>query len=429
LKEVSDLTVFVYGHGLEIPIAERMARECKRVIYFSEWEEGFSIVQKAMLGRGMWNIERATSLWDVKKEVDLFMFPDIQNSGLQLELEGQGYPVWGSRRADRIETDREYFMAALASLGLRVPEHEVISGVSKLRAYLKERTDLYIKISWFRGTIETKHWRSWDLDANLIDLWSIRLGAVREIFPFLVFEPIDTPLEIGGDTYCVDGQWPSLMLHGIEWKDESYLSAVTPREKMPEPVKEVLAAFTPFFKACRMRNQWSMEIRVKDDEWTFIDPTPRLGLPSTASQLEAWTNFPAIVWAGAHGELVEPETDCKFTAELNLSVKEEDNVWPTIEAPDDRVAQWVKLSNCCRRGDVISFPTECVEPAHAGWLVAKGNTPSEVLETIKGYIDLLPDGLEVDSAPLAEVIMEIEKEQKEGIEFTPQPLPKPAEAL
>lgn len=429
MKDVSELTVLVYGHGLEIPVAQRMARECKRVIYFSEWEEGFSIVNKAMIGRGMEGIERCTDIWDMKKDVDLFMFPDIQHSGLQLELESQGYAVWGSRRADRLEMDREFFLGALAAVGLRVPKHEVVVGVSALRDYLKEREDQYIKISWFRGTIETKHWRSWDLDANLIDLWSIRLGAVREIFHFLVFEPIDTPLEIGGDTYGVDGQWPNTMLHGIEWKDESYLSAVTTRDKMPPQIAEVLDAFAPFFKAKRMRNQWSMEVRVREAEWFFIDATPRLGLPSTASQLEAWTNYPLIVWAGAHGELVEPETDCKFTAEINLSVHQEDEVWPTVEDLDPEVEQWVKLGNCCRRDGVISFPSECVDPGHVGWLVAKGNSLSEVLELTKSYIDLLPDGLEADSAPLADVIQEIEKEEKEGIRFTSQPLPEPAEAL
>jgi hypothetical protein len=427
MKSLEELTVCVVGHGLEIPIAQRLAKDVKRCIYFSEWQEGFSVVNKASIGLGFQNIERCEDVWDVKDDVDLFVFPDIQESGLQLELERQGFPVWGSRRADRLEQDREFFMAALKHVGLEVPQYTVCTGIDELRKHLRDEQDAFVKVSWFRGTIETKHFRSWDLDANIIDAWAVKLGARRHTFRFLVFKPIDTPLEIGGDTYCVDGQWPELMLHGIEWKDKSYLSAVTKRDEMPQPIQDVLTAFSDFFKAKRMRNQWSMEIRVKDDKAYFIDATPRLGLPSTASQLEIWENFSDIVWHGANGILLNPVPAGKFSAELNLSVKQEGEVWPTIDALG--ITQWVKLYNCMTDGDVISFIPECCEAEHVGWLVAIGDTPTEVVDKIKGYVDELPDGLCADAAPLADVIMEIEKEEDKGIEFTEQEMPQPEEAI
>ena len=34
--------------------------------------------------------------WSVKDEVDLWVFPDLQYAGLQLELESQGAAVWGA---------------------------------------------------------------------------------------------------------------------------------------------------------------------------------------------------------------------------------------------------------------------------------------------------------------------------------------------
>lgn len=428
MKEIKDLTVLVYGHGLDIPIARRMARDCGRVLYFSDWEEGFSDVEKALIGDGIPQIERVEDIWDVKEEVDLFMFPDIQHSGLQLELEAQGYPVWGSRKADAVELDRELFLEVLAQTGLPVPEYELCVGIDALRDCLKHRQDVFIKISKFRGTLQTEHWRSWALDENLLDLWAVKLGAARHQFRFLVFDPIETDLEIGGDTYCVDGQWPSLMLNGIEWKDKAYLSAVTPREQMPEQTQAVLNAFAPYFAERRMRNQWSCEIRVKGDEFYFIDATPRLGLPSTASQLEIWANYPQIVWAGAHGVLVDPVPNGKFTAELNLSVKRHDNMWPTIEIPEE-IDQWVKLADCCQTDNCVAFPEKICDIEHVGWLVAYADTPREVLKKIEGYIEYLPEELDCDPAPLANVIREIEQAAESGVPFTQQEMPLPSEVV
>ena len=197
---------------------------------------------------------------------------------------------------------------------------------------------------------------------------------------------------------------------------------------MPSQINDVLLAFAPFFKAKRFRNQFSMEIRVKDDHAYFTDATTRLGLPSTASQLEAWDNYPEIVWAGAHGELVQPETSVRFTAELNVSVHQEGDLWPTVETSPE-MASWLKLGNCMWRDGVTSFPTECLEPEHAGWIVATGQTPREAVDKVKGYLDELPEGLSADAAQLAEVIKEIEKEEEKGIEFTDQPMPAPAEVV
>jgi hypothetical protein len=424
MKKASELTVLVYGHGLEIPIAQRLAQDCKRVIYFSEWQEGFSTVNKASAGLGFQNIERCEDIWDVKDDVDLFMFPDVGHSGLQLELETQGYAVWGSRRADRLEQDREFFLSALEHLGLEVPDYTICAGIDELREHLRHVQDVFIKISWFRGTIETKHFRSWDLDRDMVDAWAVKLGRRAGAFHFIVCPAIETPLEIGGDTYCIDGDWPELMLHGIEVKDNAYLAAVTQKNKMPEAIQDVLEAFSEYFKAKRMRNFWSMEIRVKDEQAYFIDATPRMGWPSTPSQLELWTNYTDIVWHGANGILLSPVPSAKFAAELYVTAKHCGDVWPNVEIPEE-LDRWLKLCYCMRDGNVVSFIPDGKEHDYGGWLVAIGDTPTATLETIKEYVDSLPDGLTADIETLAEVIKEIDKEEEKGIEFTEQPMPEP----
>lgn len=425
MKETKDVIALVHDHGLfAVPFAQRLAREMKKVYVFTPWETGFSTINSAVLGDGFGDIERVDDFWKIKNELDLVCFPDIQHSGLQLELESQGIPVWGSRTGDAQELDRELFLRTLADVGLEVPAHKVVIGLPVLRKYLQDKEDVYIKISKYRGSLETTRFRSMELDYGLLDLWAVRFGPAGNHLPFLVFEKIETELEIGGDTYCIGGQWPETMLHGIEWKDESYFSSVTKRGDMPQQLQDVMDGFGPVLAKHRYRNQFSMECRVKDDVGYFIDPTCRGGLPSTGSQLEVWKNFPEIVWAGANGELVEPEPSAKFTAECILTIKGDKTQWGVADIPK-KLKRWVKPSNCCEIDGKICFPPDDTEAHAVGWLVAMGDTPLETIETMNAQADMLPDGMNANTECLAYVLKEIETEHEQGIEFTDKEIPEP----
>lgn len=424
MKDVSNVSALIVDHGLFLPLAHKLSETYKRVFYYTFWEEGFPTLNKAIIGDGYDNLERVDDLWSVVPEIDLAVFPDIQHSGLQLHLEDNGIPVWGSRTGDSLELNRQLFLKTLNQVGLDVAPHVIAKGLTELRDILKDKEDCYLKISKFRGSLETTHWRSWKLDEPLLDLLAVRFGPAKEILPFLVFDAIDTPLEIGGDTYCVDGQWPKQMLHGVEWKDKSYFASVQKTEAMPEPIQDILEAFAPVLKKYRYRNQWSMEVRVTDDSSYFIDPTCRGGLPSTASQMELWSNFADIIWHGANGELVEPEPAAQFSAEAALLLKGDKHSWGVCEVPTE-LKQWMKLSGCCEIDGRICFPPDESHGEEIGWLVAIGNTPSETIDRIKQYAGMLPDGVSANVESLADVLKEIHTEEQSGIEFSEQIVPEP----
>ena len=302
-RDISTLTVCVVDHGLGIPVAQRLARNgFGRVLYHVPNDEGFPTINRCIIGENMDGIEKVDGFWRIKNEIDCFVFPDMGWADLQLELESQGFPVWGSREGDTLEIYRQKFHKVLKRVGLEVAKFVPIRGLNALRKHLEDAEDKYIKISRFRGTMETHHWRSWDLDEGWLDVLAVKCGPAKELITFLVFDAIDTPLEVGGDTHGVDGKWPSLMLHADECKDHSILGVVTPRDEMPEKIQDVLNAFGPELEKYRYRNQWSMEIRILDDKGYFIDPCCRLGLPSTLSQMMLWGNWPEIVWAGQTGK-------------------------------------------------------------------------------------------------------------------------------
>lgn len=428
MKEAKDVTALVVDHGLFIPLAHRLARGFKRVLYYSPWEEGFATFNRCIVGDGFEDIERCDDVWKAKDDVDLFVFPDIQHAGLQLELERQGKAVWGSREGDSLEIVREKFHKILGKLGLEVPPHERVIGLNALRRWLEEREDQFVKISRYRGTMETKHWHDKDTSGWLFDYLALKFGPFANEVPFLVCDQIETDLEIGGDTYCVDGQFPKHMMQGWEAKDRGYLGALQKTSDMPESIAEVMDAFAPVLKQYRYRNLWSMELRLKGDTSYFIDPCCRGPLPATGSQLEMYGNLPEIIWHGANGELVEPENTAFYAAECLVTCKVEKGFWQSVEVPDD-LAQWLKLSNSCECDGRVCFPPSGDEPDPIGWLVALGDTPQETLDTMKEHIALLPPNTSCDITPLADLLKEIEQAEEQGIEFTDDKLPEPAEVI
>ena len=143
-NELSIKTALVIDQGgLFLPVARRLARNgFGRVLYYQPWEEGFSKIYRAITGDGYSDIERCEDIWEVKDDVDCFVFPDVGMIGLQLELEAQGKRVWGSRKAADLELDRPLFLKTLEELGLDVPAHETVLGLDKLRSTLREREDV-----------------------------------------------------------------------------------------------------------------------------------------------------------------------------------------------------------------------------------------------------------------------------------------------
>ena len=424
MKEASQVTACVIDHGLFLPLALKLAKTYKRVLYHTPWEKGFPLLNDCIIGDGFDEIERCNDIWRVKNDVDLFIFPDIQHSGLQLELESQGKAVWGSRSGDSLEINREKFHRILGEIGLKVPQFTEVRGLDELRKYLADKEDKYIKMSKFRGSFESYHWRSQDFDAGILDVWAVRFGPAQNLVRFIVCEPIETPLEIGGDTYCVDGHWPSLMLHGDEQKDKGYLGTVTKREDMPEQIQAVLEAFSPVLEEYRYRNQWSMELR--DD--VFIDPCCRGGLPSTGAQMETWENLSEIIWHGAHGELVEPIPVEEYVAEVILTMKSEKQSWGKTRIPAE-LEDACKFGGCCKIDGAICFPPDDSHGEEIGWLVVTGPTIEAVSEAMHEKVKLLPEGVHACTDSLYDLIKSIQEGEKEGIEFGEKPVPGPQVAL
>lgn len=425
MKTTDSIHVRVIDKGIFLPIARRLARQVRKVTYWSPHEEAFESVKK-QIGDGFPDIERVRSMISEKNDVDCFVFPDVGFADEQIDLIAQGFPVWGARNADTLETSRGKFLDVLGKTNLPVPQYAKVIGMEALREYLREREDQFVKVSKFRGDWETMHFRDWRQDEMELDARAVKLGPWKEVIPFYVFEKIDTEIEDGCDTYCIDGQFPSLVIHGFESKDKAYLGTFQRLDELPKEVRCVNDEFGPVLAGYGYRSFFSTEVRItKDGRSYFIDPTLRAGSPPSQVMTEMIGNYAEVIWHGANGELVDPEPAYKFGVQGLLSIKGDRSSWRTVEIPTE-LDQWVKAGFCCQIDGRLCFaPDNDLEMNELAWLVGVGDTAKEAIEHLKHNAELLPNGVCCEFSAIADLLKEIDEAEKSGMKFTEQVMPEP----
>jgi hypothetical protein len=428
MKKTSDVIACVVDHGLFLPTALKLAETFKQTYYWTPVEKDFPSIKDGILGDGYDRLIRIESPWEVKNRCDLFVFPDIGFSAMQQELVAQGLPVWGGRDADSLEKNRGKFLRTIAEMEMPVPPYERVVGLTNLRLCLRELEDKWIKISRWRGDVETFHWRDWRQDEATLDDYAYNLGPAKELITFYVIDPIDTDIEDGVDTYCIDGRLPKLCFHGMEAKDKAFLGTMSKMDDLPENIQQVTEAFAVVLRDYGYRQFFSTEVRVDGEDSYFIDPTLRAGSPPSQVQTELFGNLADIIWSGANGELVEPEPTATFGAQVRICAKDSRTTWFTVEFDDD-IKDAVKCRNCCEIDGRTCFPPDYFGNKDIGWLVATGNTIAETIDTLKELAGELPDGIECDINSLADLLKEVQSAEEQGMEFTDQPVPEPAEVL
>jgi hypothetical protein len=429
MKEIKDLHYRVVDKGLFLPIALRLARDARKVSYWTPSERAFPTV-KDCIGDGFPGIERVECYLEDMADVDCWVFPDVGFAGIQRQLAESGLPVWGAFDGSELEVMRGKFLDTLSRTGLPVPKYERAKGITELRDLLRNSEDRWVKISRFRGDLETFHWRSREEDETALDLYATRLGPFREEIVFYVFEPIEAKVEDGCDTWCIDGQFPQIIIHGMEAKDKAYLGTFQRYEDLPEEVRQASDAFGPILGEYGYRSFFSTEVRITEDgESYFIDPTCRAGSPPSQVMAEMIGNYAEIIWGGANGKLVEPEPAAFFGAQAIVSVKSTHLPWKTVKV-DSELDRWLKCSNCMRSGDVIAWPAESDSTGdYARWITGIGDTPGEAIRHLQHNVKLLPDNASCDLSVIADLIREIEEAEKAGMEWTDQPMPPPEIAV
>jgi predicted RNase H-like HicB family nuclease len=302
---------------------------------------------------------------------------------LQEHLVNLGKRVWGSRRGEELELFRAESKEHLKDIGVDIGPYKVVRGLDKLREYLKENEEQYVKISRTRGDMETFFSRDYRLIEPKLDELEAKLGAKKHVMEFLVEKKIECIAEVGYDGFCIDGTFPKNAMFGIEIKDESLVMRTMPYDAFPDEVRSINDKMAPTLKRYGYRNFISSEIRIAKDKTPYaIDPCCRAGSPPSEIFWMMVSNWPDILWEGADGTLVEPKFTAKWAAELLLLSSFADQHWQPIDFPNS-IRDHIKLRNLTKiNGRYYVVPQEVGLP-EIGAVVATGNTMQEAIANVR----------------------------------------------
>lgn len=376
MPAVEDTTVLIWDQSAGFThIARALVGQVRQVLYFSIWDLAFPRARDILPGVGIEGVERVPDFFEALPRADWCLFTDVGNGGLQEYLRQLGIPVCGSGRASELERDRWLLKVAAREAGLTVSEGELVHGLEELRDVLSHDHQCFVKLSYFRGDCETYHHRTAASSRPWLDDLALKLGPAGEKLDFIVEDPIagDPCVEIGVDSFCVDGQFPETTLWGYEVKDAAFLGFTTPLPPLLLGLQEQLGHLLAVYG---YRGPISTEFRVTPDAAYLIDLTCRFGSPPSELQSHLLTNLAEVLYGCALGESTEPVYRATYGAQLVMGSGwgAEHALGLEIEHPD-RVALH---GHCLIDGqDFTVSPSEIEEFGGAvGW----GETADEAIK-------------------------------------------------
>lgn len=422
--DLSSKTICVVDRGLFTSWATKLSESFGRVLLFVDWRNAFPTSTAYSIGEGLPGVEKIDGLFEHIPEVDCFFFPDVYDGGLEEHLRSLGKPVWGSGHGEELELNRWETKRLLKEIGLPVQHVARVVGLDELRDYLKDHEDVYVKVSLLRGDCETFHSPTYDLIEPRLDELDHKLGARKYTKEFIVEDAISPALEVGYDGFTIDGQFPESAILGVEEKDLGYIGVVKPYRTFSQQVRIVNDKLSPILAEYQYRNFFSSEIRLgRDKEPYLTDPCCRAGSPPSEVYQEAASNWGEIVWAGAHGELVQPKWNCKYCVEAMIHCGWAAQNNEAIYFPKE-IEQWVKLRNGARINDHWLVMPQTVSLPEVGAVVAVDNTLLGAIKKLKSYADKIEGyDVTVHLESIQKVLKSIDEGQKKGIQFTTEPLP------
>lgn len=388
MTDLRKKTVLVYDYGQFVELAVTLTKDFGRVLYFAPWVHGGCPTSKLLrIGDGIESVERVDEPWPHLDDVDLVVFPDVQEPGLQQYLVDHGKRVWGCRGGAELELDRVASKQIAEKLGVAVPPYTVVTGIEALAAHLQKHKDQWVKIDGTRGDMETFHAPTFDEVEEQLDELAHKLGPKKRLMRFVCEDGINDAIEAGYDGYTIDGAFPNAALVGVETKCKAYVGRTLRYAQLPQAVREVNDKLSPALKRYGYRGFLSTEIRVTKNEAYLIDPCCRCGSPPSELYQVMIENLGEVLWEGAAGIVVEPEFRAKHGAMvlLNSEWAALDN-WQHVAFPD-KYRQNVKLHNLtviAGEHYVIPFVDK---RAQIGAVVATGDTADEAIAQCERIAD------------------------------------------
>lgn len=416
---LKDKIACVIDFGNNISLAQRISRDFEKVFYFCPYVlNGYPEHNPVDIGRGVNEIIKIYDWEDYFEEIDIFIFPDLYYSGLQELLRRQNKLVFGSGKAQVMETDRGAMKRLQKELGLPINEYEEVEGLYELENRLKVLDDKYIK-SGLRGDSETFHHTNYTLSKEELKGMKHRMGIFDKKEKYIIESPIKSIAEVGIDTMTADGMYLDESLTGIELKDVGYYGRMVKYDKLPKQLRLVTDKLAPVFQSYGFRGVYSNEVRIdKKLDGYLIDQTMRMPSPPSSLMMLMYENFSEVLWSIANGIIPKVkykyEHGVQFIIKSDLALTEPVALQFPIEFKDN-----IDIKNLVIDDDGTYYYTPNGVPMkEIGSVSACGHTmeqavklATEIAESVKGF------DIKINTDCIADAKKQISELNKNGIRY------------
>lgn len=393
MMNIQNKTALVFDYGSYISLAQRLSREdgFGKVYYFVPLiHNGFPTHKPYDIGRNVEGIIKVDEWASVINEVDIVVFPDVYEPALQVYFKSIGKAVFGSKYAGELEYDRVLLKKKIEELGLPINDYWIAKGVDELESILMSEKDVYVKSS-LRGDCETFHSTNYLLSKGELGRMRSNLGAYANEETYVVEGHIESQAEVGIDTFCINGDYPTDTLTGVEIKDTGYYGRVVKYDSLPQQLKIVTDKFSNTFRESKYCSFHSNEVIIGQDKKGYlIDCTNRAPNPPSDLMMEIYTNLPEIIWMVGNG--LVPSLEYKYTHGVQFIIKSE--LAKTDASPiivPDEYKDFVKIKNLTIDDDGVWYYTPLgeVQMCEIGSVIGVGNTMREAINMATKIADSL----------------------------------------
>jgi hypothetical protein len=411
----------IWGTGLEMEHAARLARDGHEVYYYTFWQSDFPKFKDYCIGLGIKGINKVKYFFQLVRNVDCIVMFDIGMGDLTTFLRDSGFTVYGAGLAgEMLEFSRYEFRKIQKSIGLPTQRTSKVIGVTALENHLPSALEksgtkkVYIKLDVFRGDRDSFKVEDASKVGLIMDELRAAFGPFKEHYEFIVEDYVEAPVEVGIDGFFNGNEWIRPSLFGIEHAKSCYIGKYA--YELPSVLEKTMSALTPVLQRYDYRGAISTEERIVNKDTSYlIDLSCRLPFPLSAAYTESILNFSELIYKIARREFVELQPAAKYVAVLPLETPHAENFWVDLNFPE-KLRKSVKL----RKAIKVDGKYVAVKGfSNVYVLVAVGNQIESLIEDLEKLADKVDaDGLETDAAGgLHRVYDAIRAMQKIGIDF------------
>jgi len=265
-------TALVIGTGIEVEHAVALGRYFD-VKYWTDFWDKFPAFCDYVYGLGMEGIEKVEGMGEYLDTVDLIATFDIGYGDLINYFRKHGKVCFGAGLGEKMETDRWWLKKELKKAGLDVMKSVKVNGINGLREYLKSNDDRVVKLNIFRGDFETIRIPSYFTAEPFLDVVETKFGAWKDIYEFIVEEPVDDAVEVGVDgIFSPSNGFLLPCMWGIEMSG-AYIGVWD--SELPKWFRKTNKALSKLMREFDYRGFLSTEQRINKNGNYLIDITAR----------------------------------------------------------------------------------------------------------------------------------------------------------